>query len=181
MPRLLDRVPIPERPIEVVVHGERVRLRAHQIVVWVAITQRLDRPPRPTMAPFPAILDTGHTHSLALQQRHLIDWAGVRPDALRHFGAVRDRDRGRRLELRAATIWAFRNQPGSREQLADRPPVPLGGTPGIAIYPGGVEFPRLPILGLQAIVDNDLVLVVNGRRREATLRTAYRWWPFVGR
>jgi hypothetical protein len=49
------------------------------------------------------------------------------------------------------------------------------------MYPVGVEFPRLPILGLRALTDNDLILIVNGHRREATLRTAYRWWPFAGR
>jgi hypothetical protein len=181
MPRLIDRVPIPETPSEVVVRGERVRLRADQIIVWLVITPKLDDPPRPTSTPFPAILDTGHTHSLSLQERHLVDWAGVRPEGLRRFGAVRDRDRGHRLELLMATIWVYRNQPSSRERLSDRPPIPLGGTKGIAVYPPGVEFPRLPILGLRAIADNDLILTVNGPRREATLRTAFAWWPFAGR
>jgi hypothetical protein len=178
MPRLIDRVPVPERPSEVVVRGEPVRLRADQIVVWLAITRKLGEPPRPTAFPFPAILDTGHTHSLSLQERHLTDWAGVRPNDLRPFGAVRDRDRGHRLELRVATIWLYLNQKRSRERLADRPPFPLGGTQGIAVYPGGVEFPRLPILGLRAIAENRLVLTVDGGAREATLRTARRWWPW---
>ena len=118
MPRLIDGLPIPERPSEVVVRGERIRLRAHQIIVWVAISRRLDEPPRPTTAPFPAILDTGHTLSLSLQERHLIEWAGFRPDVLPPFGAARDRERGRRVELRAATIWVYRNQRGSREKMA---------------------------------------------------------------
>lgn len=178
MPRLIDRVPVPERPSEVVVRGERVRLRGDQIVVWLAITRKLDEPPGTTASPFPAILDTGHTHSLSLQERHLVDWAEMRPDSLRRFGGVRDRDRGQRLDLLAATIWVYRNAPGSRERLADQAPFPLGGTPGIAVYPAGVEFPRLPILGLRAIAENKVVLVVNGDRREATLRTARRWWPW---
>ena len=90
----------------------------------------------------------------------------------------RDRDRARRLELRTAIIWVYRNHSGSRDRVADRPPIPLGASQGIAVYPAGVEFPRLPILGLRAIADNDLILMVNGLRREATLRTARRWWPW---
>src|SRR5687767_14750383 len=126
MPRLIDRVPVPDRPSEVIVGRERVRLRADQIIVWLAITRQLNEPPRPTSTPFPAILDTGHSHTLALQERHLVDWAGVRPDALRLFGNVRDRERGSRLELRTGIIWVYRNRPGSREHVADHEPFPLG-------------------------------------------------------
>ncbi|HJZ55100.1 MAG TPA: hypothetical protein VKE74_09090 [Gemmataceae bacterium] len=50
---------------------------------------------------------------------------------------------------------------------------------GIAVYPGD-EHPRLPILGLRAVAENKLLLNVSGSRREATLRTAVRWWwPFA--
>lgn len=177
MPRLLDRTPIPESSSETVVRGERVRLRANQIILWLTITPRLDRPPNPAAVRFPAILDTGHTHTLALQERHLVNWAGLWPDALPVSGAVRDR--GRRVILRAATIWIYANQPESRDRLADRPPFRLRVSEGVAVYPSGVEFPRLPVLGLRAIVENALILKVVGLRREATLRTARRWWPFA--
>ena len=66
---------------------------------------------------------------------------------------------------------------GNRESLADRPPHLIDADHGIAVYQDG-DFPRLPILGLRAIAENNLVLTVDGKRRLATLRAAIRWWPF---
>ena len=42
----------------------------------------------------------------------------------------------------------------------------------------GGDFPRLPILGLRAIAENELILKIDGKKREATLRTPINWWPF---
>jgi hypothetical protein len=166
-------------PSEVVVRGERVRLRANQLIAWASVTPLHVQELSPAAAVFPVIVDTGHTHSFSIQQRHLVDWAGLRPDAMAVTGAAREQ--GRRLILRAARVWVRPNTPGTRDRLADSPPVLLAPSSGVAVYPEGVAFPRLPILGLRALVENNLVLVVNGHRREATLRTAYRWWPFAGR
>ncbi len=175
MPRLLDRSPFSEDPSEVVVRDERLRVRADQIIVWVTLTLKRVTSPNPTSVPFPAILDTGHSHTFSIQERHLVDWAGLRPEVLAVVGAVRDR--GQRILLRAANIWCHPNERGVRDRLAERPPHLVAAPRGIAVYPGA-EFPRLPILGLRAIAENELVLKVNGRRRDATLRTPIRWWPF---
>ena len=81
--------------------------------------------------------------------------------------------------LRPANIWVQPNVPHHRDRLADRPPCPVAAPQGIAVYPGA-EFPGLPILGLRAVAENELVLKVDGPRREATLRTAVNWWwPFA--
>lgn len=174
MPTLLDRMPF-AGAAEVVVRGERVRVRGSQIIAWVSLTLPRVDVPDPRAVPFPAILDTGHTHTLALHERHLREWAGLRPDLLAEAGAVRER--GRRLPLRAAKLWVHPNRGGAREPAADRVPYLLEVPAGVAVYPGD-EFPRLPILGLRAIADNHLLLSIDGRRRVATLRTARRWWPF---
>ena len=79
--------------------------------------------------------------------------------------------------MRNANVWVHRNECHSREPLADQPQYPVSAPVGIAVYPGG-DFPRLPIFGLQAIADNELVLKVCGWRRMATLRTVRKWWPF---
>ena len=63
-----------------------------------------------------------------------------------------------------------------RDRLAGILPHMLAAPRGIAIYPDG-DFPRLPILGLRAIAENGLILKADGRRREATLKTAWKWWP----
>src|SRR6266508_4014501 len=174
---LLDRMPFLEGPGEILVRGERVRIRETQIIVWVSLSLKEMRHPHPAGVPFPAILDTGHTHTFAIQQRHLVEWAGLRPEALRVVSAVRDR--GQRLLLREANIWVHVNKSRERVRLIDRPPHVVTAPFGIAIYPEG-SFPRLPILGLRAIADNMLVLKVDGNRREATLRTPIKWWwPFA--
>jgi hypothetical protein len=143
MPRLLDRLPIPAAPSEVVVRGERVRLRADQIILWVTLTLRRVTVPNPSARPFPAILDTGHSHTFSIQERQLAEWAGLHPDALTVVGAVRDR--GQRVVLRAANVWAHPNAPGSRDP-GGRPAHVLAAPRGIAVYPGG-DFPRLQSWG----------------------------------
>jgi hypothetical protein len=134
----------------------------------VSVTIRRVVSPNPLAVPFPVILDTGHSHNLSIQERHLVGWGGIHPDALVLLGAIRDR--GDRIPLRGANLWAHPNRRGTRELRTDRAPQLLAVPSGIAVYPTG-EFPRLPILGLRAVAENGLILAVNGRRREATLRT----------
>lgn len=178
MPILIDRVPIPEATSELLFRGQRVRVRGDQIIVWVTLTRALLGGPEPRRVPFPAILDTGHNHTFSIQERHLVEWAGLNPASLTETGSARDR--GDRIGLRAAAVWVHRNEPGSRERLSADEPFELSAPRGIAVYPSTMNFPRLPLLGLRAITRNRLVLMINGHRREATLRTAYRWWPFAG-
>ncbi len=168
-------MPFSAEPDEIIVRGERVRIRANQIILWVSLSLKHVLEPNPAATPFPVILDTGHTHFFALNERHLTEWANLRLDALLTRSAVRDR--GQRIPLRLANVWVHPNQRGSRDQLAERPPHQLQVRKGIAVYPES-DFPRLPILGLRAIAENELVLKVNGRKREATLRTPSWWWPF---
>jgi hypothetical protein len=43
---------------------------------------------------------------------------------------------------------------------------------GISVVPNDSPIaPRLPLLGLKAIVHNNLKLVIDGKRREVTLKT----------
>lgn len=176
MPRLLDRMPFPDQPSEVAVRGERVRVRADQIIAWVSLTARGIVEQSPAAIPFPVVLDTGQNYSFSIQERHLIDWAGLRPESLNIRGHVRDRLI--RVALRHANIWVHPNEGGSRDRLADRPPFLLRARSGIAVYPSG-DFPRVPILGLRVIGENGLILKLDGVRRQATMRTPIRWWPFA--
>ncbi len=176
MPRLVNCIPFGSEG-HVVIRGERIRIRANQIIAWISLTPDWIDEPNPSFEPFPAIVDTGHTHSFSINQRHLIEWAGPRPEAMDIVGAARDR--GQRLDLRAANIWAHPNECGKRERLGTCTPIWIQAENGIAIYPDG-DFPQLPILGLKAIADNGLFLQVDGQRRLATLRTPIKWWwPFA--
>src|SRR4051794_4671513 len=56
---------------------------------------------------------------------------------------------------------------------SEREPFRLGLEEGIAVYPFNVPNPaRLPILGLRAIVQNNLTLTINGQSRHVSLRSA---------
>jgi hypothetical protein len=42
---------------------------------------------------------------------------------------------------------------------------------GIGVYPDDADYPRLPLLGLRAILSNNLFLNVDGKHASVTLRT----------
>ncbi len=176
MPVILDRMPFWDKADEITVHGERIRIRPNQIIVWVSLSSWRQKEPHPATRPFPAILDTGHTGSFSIQEGHLARWAGLRPEMLPIVGHVRERES--RLSLHEANLWVHPNRRGSRRQIIEGAPYQLGLSHGIAIYPGNDNFPRLPLLGLRAIAANKLVLKIRGHRRDATLRTRNWWWPF---
>jgi hypothetical protein len=80
--------------------------------------------------------------------------------------------------LLKADLWIHPNLPGQIHS-SDREPVRLLLKEGIALYPDdGSNHPRLPLLGLRALLDNHLRLTVNGWQRSVTLATQRRWWPF---
>src|SRR5438309_1301537 len=101
--RLLDRSPFPKDPSEVAFRDERIRVRADQIILWMSITIKRVTSPDPAAVPFPVILDTGHSHTFSIRERHLVDWAGLRAEALALLGTARDRDQ--RVPFRAANLW----------------------------------------------------------------------------
>src|SRR5713101_1000913 len=101
--RLLDRTPFTEHSGEVAFRRERVRIRSNQIIAWVSITTHRVLEPNPAAVPFPVIVDTGHTHSFSIQERHLIEWAGLHLDALFQIGTIREGTD--RLPLQAVNLW----------------------------------------------------------------------------
>jgi hypothetical protein len=175
MPTILRRQPIPTADSLTFVGHQQVRLRAHQILIWVSLVARPPDGLAPTDRRLPAILDTGHSHILSIQERHLTEWAGLSPTTLRHLGTVRER--GRRVPLRSAGVFLYGNCPGTLDVDLNRPPFRLGTRQGIAVYEGG-DFPRLPLLGMRALVENRLRLKVDGDRRTVSLTAPPHWWPF---
>jgi hypothetical protein len=114
-------------------------------------------------------LDTAHTHNFSIQEEHLVRWAGLQPERLRVLGTARQG--GRRVFLRAANVWIHRNRTGKRDQLLDSPPYRLELPRGIAVYPAGSGYPRLPLLGSRAIVNSDLQLLLDGWHQQLSLHT----------
>lgn len=156
--KILDRLPITERPALITVQGEAVAVYRNQILIWVSIGD--------VLRPFPAILDTGHSHNFSISESQLHRWSGV---ALKKIGELEiDRER---VSQFAAEVSIHRNIKGTMA----RGIFPLEMPQGISVFPeGGSAAPRLPLLGLRTIISNRLKLIIDGERRRVTLRT--RWF-----
>lgn len=164
--RILDRQPLSEEPTDVWTPDGPLGVKPYQIIVWVSLAARRTIASAHGLPRFPAVLDTGNNHNFAIRRQHLERWAKL---ALSDRGRVRIS--GHSVPLMAGQIWAFPNEPGSAIP-SDRSPLRLKVPEGIIVYPEDVPNPaRLPILGLRAIVRNDLKLVIDGKRREVTLKT----------
>ena len=124
MTRLLDRTPFSEHTGEVAFGGKQVVIRADQIIAWVSLTPFRVKEQNPIVVPFPVIVDTGYNHTFSILERHLVEWTGLRPEALHAVAAVRDR--GQRLMLREANLWMHVNETRKRDRLAGVEPHMLG-------------------------------------------------------
>lgn len=153
--KLLDRLPIYRENTLITVQDEVVQVLKNQIIVWLSIGD--------VLRPFPAILDTGHSHNLSMARRHFDRWCGaelnqigeskVRMNIIPHF---------------KADVSLHRNVPNSH---ALRDAQPLVMDQGVAVIPDEMSAaPRLPILGLRTILRNELTLTINGKRGLVTLK-----------
>jgi hypothetical protein len=156
--RILDRLPFGDRPHIITVGREAVDVHRNQIIVWISIGNLL--------RPFPAILDTGHGHNRSIGRRRLERWGGVLAEDIGEL----DID-GMPVTQYAADVHMHRNVPGRAALRGDT--YPLQMPQGISVFENG-EAPRLPLIGLRTIVSNRLRLLIDGDRREVTLRT--RGW-----
>ena len=110
----------------------------------------------PNIPRFPALLDTGNNYGFSVQDRHLREWAGIDPGLLVALGDIEIE--GQVVKRRRAAVWLYPNIPGRQEVASGRPPFRLEMLKGVAVYtPEAVPpGPRLPLLGLPALLDNDL-------------------------
>jgi hypothetical protein len=153
----------------VFVGTERVQIKPYQIVAWFSITPRNILELFPPTPRFPAIIDIGHNHNFSIQRRHVIDWVRTPVEALSPIGRIRHA--GRAVPLHAANVWIHPNAPGKRDELSGKPPYLLRFDQGIAVYPADAHFPRLPLLGLRAVVRAKLHLKVDPEQCLVNLRT----------
>ena len=179
--KILDRLPYSAEPSPpVVLRGLSMPVRRYQVVVWVSVGVADLRAWDPRTPAFPAILDTGNNFTLAIYQSQLVRWAGIQPRLLPRRGMIREGDN---ICVRhEADIWLHHNVPGRPERRDDRPPLRLPVEQGIAVYPDAAGIPpRPPLLGLRALTENNLHLLIDGQRRQVALRTPdwrtklFRW------
>jgi hypothetical protein len=163
--KILDRLPVVDEHDRLNVHGEALRIRPFQVIVRVSFSEIAIWDARTPI--IPVLLDTGNNHNFSIQEHHLIRWAGMHPQSWPFLGAMREGSRA--PSLRFANVWIHRNRSGSRD-LRDVEPFLLPLEEGIAIYPDdGSNYPRLPLLGLRAIIKNNLELAIDRKRRYVSL------------
>jgi hypothetical protein len=106
-----------------------------------------------------------------MQDRHPREWAGIAPDLLEHLGNAEIN--GQFVTRREATVWLHPNIPGRQHVADDRPPFRLEMSKGIVVYTQDpvATGPRLPLLGLPALVANDLDCWIDPERRHVTVQT----------
>jgi hypothetical protein len=127
--------------------------------------------PEENIPRFPALMDTGNNFGFSIPDRHLREWAGIDPGLLEARGEITIE--GKVATRREAAVWLYSNIPGRPEVASGRAPFRLRMPKGIAVYardaiPPG---PRLPLLGLPALLDNDLDWWLDPERRHITVQT----------
>ncbi len=162
---LLDRQPLGQESSEVWTPDGITLVKPFQIVIMVSlsIADALD----PGGPRFPAILDTGLNHNFAIRREHLDRWTALRPPTRKTVTLQKQE-----IPLATANVWLYRNERGTNTP-SDLQPFRLRTPDGIVIFPENAPNPaRLPILGLRALVRSDLKLIIDGKRREVTLKTS---------
>lgn len=153
------------KPSIVALRNERVEVKPFQIIVWVSVAADEHSTWDPRMPKFPAILDIGNNHNLAISSDQLARWAGIPPDNLPRLQQMRDR--GKKIPLRAANLWLHANGDPYKLEIVE----------GIAVYEDG--GPRLPTLGLRALTNSKLQTFIYGDTKQVLIRTPPKWyWPF---
>jgi hypothetical protein len=159
--KILDRLPVGDKPEVLFVGAEAVTIKRYQIAVWASLND--------ATRPFPAVLDTGLTHNFSITESLLRRWAGLTPNDLKSLGTTRLK--GETLVQYRGDLRLHRNRPGT-VQLGEGSH-PLSLDQGFSLMPEGSI--RLPLLGLRSLIRNNLRLTVDGKRGEVTLKTA-AWW-----
>lgn len=161
MSLIVDRLPFFEEATHVESPRGSVLVRPYQIVLWANLSVA-----GKVSSSFPVVLDTGHTHNSSIREQQLAEWAPTITTNLRTIGFARVNRRP--VMLKEAGIAIHRNVPGTRDSLAANYLLDL--PQGIAVHGRTDPFaPRLPLLGMRALVRNRLKLIIDGARREVTI------------
>ena len=177
MATILKNLPFLEHRSTATPPGELLPIRPYQIIVWVSITDSEWDETGPNIPRFPALLDTGMSHNFAIREEELIKWEGLDPRTFLVLGNARLS--GLRVNMVEGKIWLSSNEPGSRDQLINKPPFWLEMAGGIAVYPRGTaNAPRLPLLGLRGLRRANLQLFIDCQKCMVSLQTPRRYWIF---
>jgi hypothetical protein len=163
---------------DLTIQGRSYRPGRRRAVVSVSIAEVGTTGPGPSRPVFPAVIDTGFNGAFALRLEHLTKWAGYDLRSFTRLGFANS-TRGF-IERVGANIWLYRNVRGSRELVRNNPLlIEIDG--GIQVLlpppPGAVDArPEEPLIGMRALITNQLELRVDGKRRQFSLYCRRKWW-----
>jgi hypothetical protein len=168
--KIIDRLPIPEKRGSLQFNNRYTTINRDQIVVWVSVHLSGALEPEVNTPKFPALLDTGNNFDFSLQDRHLREWAGIDHRVL--FAVGESQIDGQVVKRLGAALWLYPNGPGQQEVANGKPPLRLKMARGIAVYPPDADppGPRLPLLGLPALLNNDLDFWLDPQRRQISIQ-----------
>ena len=155
-------MPLFEEVTEVDTPSGPILIRSYQIVVWVCLSvgDALSHS-------FPAVLDTGHSHNFSIKEEHLELWTGLHAHDIRTIGHARVNKQI--VELKDAAVAVLPNSAGKRDAPHEKQPYLLTLPEGIAVHRASDPFaPRLPLLGVRALVKNGLRVNLDGGRKEVS-------------
>lgn len=135
----MTKIRIPQQNTTVSSPTGPVLVRAFQLVVSVRVCvgAKISRP-------FPAVLDTGHSHNFSISESLMSVWAGFRLPPVRSI-----RVNGIPVPIALADIEIE----GQRLTLRE----------GITVFPQGHPgITRLPLVGLRALVRNRMKVLIDG-------------------
>jgi hypothetical protein len=172
------------------VGSTHITVKSRQIVVGISIAIDSDNEFRPDRPIIPAILDTGFNQTFAIHQYHLEESAGIPKPALAYSGATKTY-LGHDYDRCFASIWLHRAPFQARQatQTSLRP-VLLSRSKEIIVYKYNKMqqaknigendvYPRLPLLGMEALTLNQLRLYVNGKRFSFRISRSFMSWLYA--
>jgi hypothetical protein len=166
---------------EIQVLSGRVDLRPPKIIVGLSLTSVSERDSFPQgVITLPAILDTGFNRTLEIDEWHLVHWAGLHKEHLESIEKDKSQE-GRKYDLCRANLWLHRTPYTGPRTPSARSPLLLENSRQVRVMASiGKPNPRLPLLGLMALVENNLHLSVDGERShfriEKSLRSSLWGW-----
>jgi hypothetical protein len=148
---------------EIEVPTGRVDLRPPKIIVGISlILAGEEYDSSRGVITLPAILDTGFNRILEIDEWHLVHWAGLRKEHLDPIENYQLQE-GRKYALCEANLWLHRTPYAGPRRPTARSPLLLGKSTHVRVMaPLGKPNPRLPLLGLMALVENDLQVFIDG-------------------
>jgi hypothetical protein len=166
-----------EREVEVP-DGQQFLIKRHQIVVWISLTDLSQTLFSQATPKFPALIDTGFNHNFLIQARHLVRWARIRPTSLDLLKIATVW--GVRTKLYEANLWLHRYPESLGESEGSPGPFGLPLNDGIMVTPpfmhgadGSIKrytYPRIPLLGMRALRESDLHLLVDTENLRVSIR-----------